>query len=119
MNPGGAHFMRKILVNIGAAAIAMVSAAMPVCAQVELPKPVYQVRMSASYEPNDNRIEGVKRIRWRNTSSVPIDELQFHLYLNAFANDPYVWRRVARNRVFALEGRAPRFLSAHGPGPLW
>ncbi len=78
--------MRKILVNIGAAAIAMVSAAMPVCAQVELPKPVYQVRMSASYEPNDNRIEGVKRIRWRNTSSVPIDELQFHLYLNAFAN---------------------------------
>jgi hypothetical protein len=43
--------------------------------------------MSASYEPEDQHIDGIKRIRWRNTSSVPIDELQFHLYLNAFAND--------------------------------
>ena len=30
---------------------------------------------------------GRERIRWRNTSSVPVEELQFHLYLNAFAND--------------------------------
>jgi hypothetical protein len=43
--------------------------------------------MSASYEPDNQQIEGRKRIRWRNTSSVAIDDLQFHLYLNAFAND--------------------------------
>jgi hypothetical protein len=79
--------MRKNVIMIGAVAIATVSATLPVRAQVELPEPVYQVRMSASYEANDHHIEGVERIRWRNTSSVPIDELQFHLYLNAFAND--------------------------------
>jgi len=59
----------------------------PALAQVELPEPVYQISMSASYEPESHHIEGAKRLRWRNTSSVPIDELQFHLYLNAFAND--------------------------------
>lgn len=62
-------------------------AATTALAQVELPEPVYQISMSASYEPQDHHIDGSKRIRWRNTSSVPIDELQFHLYLNAFAND--------------------------------
>ena len=84
--PGGAQLMRRTLIEIGATAVAMVSAAMPVCAQVELPEPVYQVSMSASYERDSHHIDGIKKIRWRNTSSVPIDELQFHLYLNAFAN---------------------------------
>ncbi len=67
--------------------VIVVIAAAPVCAQVALPEPVYQVRMSASFAPEDHGIEGVERIRWRNTTSAPIDELQFHLYLNAFAND--------------------------------
>ncbi len=62
-------------------------AAFPVSAQVELPDPVYQVSMSASYEPETQLVQGSERIRWKNTSSVPVDELQFHLYLNAFAND--------------------------------
>ena len=79
--------MRKPLVNFGVWAAVMAITATMVCAQVELPEPVYQVSMSASYEPENHQVEGVKRIRWRNTSSVPIDELQFHLYLNAFAND--------------------------------
>jgi hypothetical protein len=60
---------------------------MPAVAQVELPEPVYKVSMSAGYQPHDFTVKGVERIRWRNTSSVEIDELQFHLYLNAFANN--------------------------------
>jgi hypothetical protein len=59
----------------------------PVGAQVELPPPVYRVNMGASYDPATQQLEGVERIRWRNTSSAPVDELQFHLYLNAFANN--------------------------------
>ncbi len=78
--------MRKIQFKICAIILSVICAGIPVSAQVELPEPVYQVSMSASFEPRDSRIEGVKKIRWRNTSSVPIDELQFHLYLNAFAN---------------------------------
>ena len=54
--------MRKPLINVGAVAAVMVIAATTVCAQIELPEPVYQVSMSASYEPEDHHIEGVKRI---------------------------------------------------------
>ena len=69
------------------AVITFAVAALPVSAQVQLPDPVYQVSMSASYEPETHLVQGSERIRWKNTSSVPVDELQFHLYLNAFAND--------------------------------
>jgi len=79
--------VNRFRVVVGASAALLVIAATMVCAQVKLPEPVYQVRMGASFEPQSHAIEGVERIRWRNTSSVPVDELQFHLYLNAFAND--------------------------------
>ncbi len=42
--------------------------------------------MAASYEPDGHQVRGVEKIRWRNTSSAPVEELQFHLYLNAFSN---------------------------------
>ncbi len=67
--------------------ITIVGAALPIGAQVQLPEPVYLVSLSASYQPEEQMVTGSERIRWRNTSSVPVDELQFHLYLNAFAND--------------------------------
>ncbi len=51
------------------------------------PVPVYTVKMEASFDPAERRITGHERLRWRNTSSVPVSELQFHLYLNAFANN--------------------------------
>jgi hypothetical protein len=73
--------------GLATAVVSMVAATFPVYAQVELPEPVYQISMSASYESDNHQVQGRQRIRWRNTSSVPIDELQFHLYLNAFAND--------------------------------
>jgi len=83
----GEYTMTKDLITATALAIGLLVVTIPAGAQVELPDPVYQVSMRASYEPETHHIEGSKRIRWRNTSSVPIDELQFHLYLNAFAND--------------------------------
>ncbi len=80
--------MKSVLISGSVwVAIIMAGAALPVEAQVELPEPVYQVSLSASYQPEDQKVQGSERIRWRNTSSVPVDELQFHLYLNAFAND--------------------------------
>jgi len=70
------------------AAVGLVSLAPETAhAQVELPPPVYQVSMDASYNPSNRQVKGTERIRWRNTSSVPVNELQFHLYLNAFANN--------------------------------
>ncbi len=73
--------------GIVASLVIMVATSVSVQAQVNLPEPVYQISMSASFEPTENQLQGTERIRWRNTSSVPVDELQFHLYLNAFAND--------------------------------
>ncbi len=60
---------------------------LPAVAQVQLPDPVYQAGIDAAFDPETAQIEGVERLRWRNTSSVPVDELQFHLYLNAFASN--------------------------------
>ncbi len=52
-----------------------------------LPEPTYTITMEAGYDPGERLITGKQRLRWRNTSSVPVTELQFHLYLNAFANN--------------------------------
>jgi len=52
-----------------------------------LPDPVYAITMEASYDPAERTLAGTQRLRWRNTASVPVTELQFHLYLNAFANN--------------------------------
>ncbi|UCF68560.1 MAG: M1 family metallopeptidase [Acidobacteriota bacterium] len=54
---------------------------------VELPEPVSDVTLRARYEPEHGRICGTERLSWHNRSSVPIDELRFHLYLNAFKNN--------------------------------
>jgi hypothetical protein len=51
------------------------------------PESVYKISMEATFEPKERSIKGHQRLRWRNTASVPVTELQFHLYLNAFANN--------------------------------
>ncbi len=79
--------MGEMMRRTVAVATVLVGFGAPALAQVELPDPVYRVHMSATYDPASQQVEGVQRIRWRNTSSVPVDELQFHLYLNAFANN--------------------------------
>lgn len=67
--------------------VALTLIAIPAAAQIQLPEPVYQAGIDAAFDPDNAQIEGVERLRWRNTSSVPVDELQFHLYLNAFASN--------------------------------
>jgi hypothetical protein len=51
------------------------------------PEPVYAVTMEVTCDPATRGLKGHERLRWRNTSSVPVSELQFHFYLNAFANN--------------------------------
>ena len=40
--------------------------------------------LAAELLPEANAVQGTARISWRNPDRVPVDELQFHLYLNAF-----------------------------------
>jgi len=51
------------------------------------PPPVHQTVLEATYDPETRGIDGHQRLRWRNSSSVPIEELHFHLYLNAFSSN--------------------------------
>ena len=53
--------------------------------------------MVVSLEPDDRTVQGVQRITWRNPDAVPVSELQFHLYLNAFSGP---------NTTFMKEGGA-------------
>ena len=40
--------------------------------------------IDASLDPSSKTITGVQRLVWKNPDNVSVDELQFHLYLNAF-----------------------------------
>jgi len=79
--------MNRPIRGILVLAITLTFTALPANAQVQLPDPVYQAGIDAAFDPETAQIEGVERLRWRNTSTVPVDELQFHLYLNAFASN--------------------------------
>ena len=56
-------------------------------------KTVYQTRLSASWDPEERLITGRERLTWRNTSSVPVDDLCFHHYLNAFSSNRTTFMR--------------------------
>ncbi len=49
--------------------------------------------IDVSLDPATKRLMGRQTLRWRNTSSDLITELQFHLYLNAFKNDKSTFMR--------------------------
>lgn len=40
--------------------------------------------MDVTLDPDARTVSGTQRITWRNPDVVPVDTLQFHLYLNAF-----------------------------------
>ncbi len=44
-------------------------------------------RMDVTLDPEQKTVAGTERVTWRNPDTVPVDELQFHLYLNAFRSE--------------------------------
>ena len=50
-------------------------------------------RMDVNLDPDGRTVTGNQRLTWRNPGDVPIDELQFHLYLNAFRNNESTFMR--------------------------
>ena len=42
--------------------------------------------IDVTLDPEARTVRGTERISWRNPDTVPVDSLQFHLYLNAFKN---------------------------------
>lgn len=57
-------------------------------------------------EPAARTVHGRQRLTWRNPGPVPVDTLQFHLYLNAFrdAGSAFMRESGGRHRGFAAQG---------------
>jgi len=75
----------------------------------DLPEPVYEITIEASYDAESKMIRGTEHLRWRNTAAVPIEDLWFHHYLNAFAN----------NRTTFMEESGGRLRSDDFDGKRW
>ncbi len=52
----------------------------------------------ADYDPKTHRITATETLRWRNTTSAPVANLAFHLYMNAFKNEDSVFMKESRGR---------------------
>jgi hypothetical protein len=65
-------------------------------ALTEGPVPVADYDMRVRLDPEAKTLDGRQRIVWRNPAAEPVEELWFHLYLNAFRN--------SRSTFFAESG---------------
>ncbi|MFO0669341.1 MAG: M1 family metallopeptidase [Polyangiaceae bacterium] len=96
---------------------------------------VVDYTLTAKLDPNAHTVAGNGTLKWTNTSVVPVTELWFHLYLNAFKNQRSVyireplgpgrgaspvtdWGTIDVRRLFWREERAELWTKAetHRPG---
>jgi hypothetical protein len=64
-----------------------------------------EYEMVVTLDPDRHRLEGLQRIRWVNTTDTATDELWWHLYLNAFANEETTFMRELGGRRLRLGSR--------------
>lgn len=66
-------------------------------------------KMDVSLDPETKTVVGKQQITWRNPDAVPVDELQFHLYLNAFKNEASTFMKESggSHRGFTAEAEDP------------
>jgi len=61
--------------------------------------------ITVTLDPAGKQIKGRETIRWRNISAATTNELQFHLYWNAWRNEDSTWLREDRLRTPASARR--------------
>ncbi len=63
----------------------------------------------ADLDVDAKAISGIERITWRNPGKVPVGELQFHLYLNAFSGpeSTFMQESGGRHRGFEAQSENP------------
>ncbi|HYU16441.1 MAG TPA: M1 family metallopeptidase [Candidatus Acidoferrum sp.] len=62
------------------------------------PQAIASYRIDAALDAGQHRIAGSQTLTWRNTGQNAVDQLPFHLYLNAFKNDTSVFMRESLGR---------------------
>ena len=68
------------------AAAATITLALPAVA-LDAPRKIVDYDIQVSLDPATKLVEGSETLKWTNPSDVPVGELRFHLYWNAFRND--------------------------------
>ena len=61
-------------------------------------------KIKAALDPGDKTIHGRQILTWKNISSYPASELQFHLYMNAFKNNRSTLMRESGGRGMGGSG---------------
>jgi len=73
--------MRQLALAAATLALALPAAAL------EAPLKIVDYDIQVSLDPETKLVEGSETLKWTNPSDVPVGELRFHLYWNAFRND--------------------------------
>lgn len=62
--------------------------------------------IQVTLNPEERTVYGTERLIWRNPDNVPVEELQFHLYLNAFRDEKSTFMREGgiRHRGYSATG---------------
>lgn len=58
--------------------------------------PIVSTKLQARLDGERHQVDGVLHLHWRNTSTVPLDHLTFHLYMNGFRSPDSAWMKTAR-----------------------
>jgi len=74
-------------------------------ARAELPRVKQRVSIEASVDLERHRVRGTTTIDFENTSRVPLTELVFHRYLEAFRDDRSVFIRESRGQLRGVDVR--------------
>ena len=80
------------------AALAALALGLPAAA-LEAPRKIVDYDIRVSLDPEAKLVEGSETLKWTNPSDVPVSELRFHLYWNAFRNDRSTFFRESGGRL--------------------
>src|SRR5512135_111949 len=76
-------------------------------AAVPPPSPVLRYEIWVSLDDGAKMLRGREDIVWNNRSSVPVGDMMFHLYWNAFKNESSAFLEEARAETMFGRGAAP------------
>ena len=85
--------MRAVCQLLFSALAASVFAQQPTIYDEPLSERRVAYTMNVTLDPEARTVRGTERIAWRNPDAVPVGELQFHLYLNAFKSPQTTFMR--------------------------
>ena len=92
--------MKKLLILPGLVLTILVNTGIS-----SIDNPIVDYRIKAKLSTEEKIVYGEEKLTWLNTSDVPVPELQFHLYLNAFKNNRSTFMRESggSHRGFAVK----------------